>query len=187
MGHIYHRHISKLALRLLKGNLLYQSIHLWSLYPFWQTPYSLTVFSKSHHLGPVHIGTRLNSGPLGLELHEILLHPPPPPFQHQWDCSLIFSQPFPGIPGKVNITSPNGNPWGQVWLLTLNPLWSGRLLSKNRQHLGNLKTHTEEGTCSQTLIHIGKSSRGRENKSLLTFLPKIWYVTVLPAEFHLQN
>lgn len=137
--------------------------------------------SKSHHLGPVQLQTVPWDWSSG---HEILLRPPPPPppFQHRWDCSLIFSQPAPGMPGKVNTTSPSGNPWGGVWLLTLNPLWSGCLLSKNRRHLGN--THRERCMLPDTYSYR-KIISGTE--SLLTFIPKIWYVSVLPTEFHLQN
>lgn len=73
------------------------------------------------------------------------------------------------MPGKVNTSGLSGNPWEQVWLLTLNSLWSARLPSKNRWHLGNLQTYTGKGTHSQTLIHAGKLA-GNENKSPLTLI-----------------
>lgn len=79
----------------------------------------------------------------------------------------LHSQPSPGIPGKVNITSPSGNPWGQVWLLSPN-LWSVRLRHKNRWYLGRFKKRTEKRKCFKTPIHKGKSSQEQEFPAPLT-------------------
>lgn len=123
--------------------------------------------SKSHHLGPVQLQTLPWDPSSG---HEILC-PPPPPFQHRWDCSLILSQPAPGMPGKVNTSSPSGNPWGRVWLLTLNPLWSGRLLSRNRRHLGN--THRERCALPDTYLYKKIISGKGEEKSTDLFTKNV--------------
>lgn len=79
----------------------------------------------------------------------------------------LHSQPSPGIPGKVNITSPSGNPLGQVWLLSPN-LWSVRLQHKNRWYLGKFKKRTEKRKCFKTPIHIRKSSQEQEFTAPLT-------------------
>lgn len=96
------------------------------------------------------------TGGVDVKSLDILLHLHP---STRGTAPSSFSQPGPGMPGKVNSSGPSGNPRGQAWLLTLNSLWSGCLLSRNRRHLGKLKTHSEKGTHSQTLIHLGKSSQ----------------------------
>ncbi len=132
---------------------MYQSVNLWSLYPVWQINHNLTgIFATSEFTDSPKptIWGQFGLGPSSTLVtwdwsggHEILLCPPPTSISTPVG---LFPHPFPsipGIPGKVNTASPSGNPWGRVWLCTLNRLWSGRLLSKNRRHLGNLKTHTK--------------------------------------------
>lgn len=122
----------------------HQSLHPRTLNIFWLTKENVkattATVSKFHHLGPIQNENQFNSK-LSHERVDMeskwIPHPPPPPFQHQWDCSLILSQPSPGMSDKVNTTSSSGSPQGQAWTLTLNTLWSGRLLCKNRQNLGN--------------------------------------------------
>lgn len=157
--------------------------------------------SESNQTSADWVPVQLQTFPLDQSIGHTI-HPCPaphhhPPFQHRRDCSFILALPFPWHPrDKSTAPVPVETQRGRVWLLTLNPLWSDRLLSKNRWHLGKLgrkKTHTrEKGPHSQTPIHVGKSSQGGENKSLLMFFIKLYLPIVrhsatarLPAQLFL--
>ena len=181
MGHIHHSQIYNPALR---KYLAYHSIHLWSMDSFWQIRHNNNIcyfwVYLYNHLGPVQTGIQFNSKPFPDSTQKIYAPPPAPPFLTPVG---LFPHPFHCLPlaswAKSTVSAPVETQQGRVWLLTLNPLWSDRLLSRNRWHLGNLKTHTgERYTLPDTYSYRKIISRGGRIKVYWPFYQKstsLWF------------